>query len=210
MLISLTDDYNFGMFAVASAEPRPAMVVVMDKIGQDADEATRNRSSCAATPTAGRTGRKATTIGGFRPRARKWRTTCWCAAASTRPVRARRRIRGSESQGAGRSGSGAEPPHRDPVAETQAVRGVLTLAGAMIACVLGSMGVAHGQDGKGEPFELVRSLQSLQDQVVRGNTRAHAAQRVLLARTLPSGTQTPSSPRGAKIRRMRGQRWCSC
>jgi len=41
---------------------------------------------------------------------------------------------------------------------------------------------AHGQDGKSEPFELVRSLQSLQDQVVRGNTRAHAAQRVLLAR----------------------------
>jgi len=41
---------------------------------------------------------------------------------------------------------------------------------------------AQAQDGKGEPFELVRSLQSLQDQIARGNTRAYAHQRVLLAR----------------------------
>jgi chemotaxis protein MotB len=34
LLLSLTDDYDFGMFAVASAEPRPAMVVVMDKIAK--------------------------------------------------------------------------------------------------------------------------------------------------------------------------------
>jgi chemotaxis protein MotB len=34
VLISLTDDYDFGMFAVASAEPRPAMVVVMEKIAR--------------------------------------------------------------------------------------------------------------------------------------------------------------------------------
>jgi chemotaxis protein MotB len=34
LLISLTDDYDFGMFAVASAEPRPAMVVVMEKIAK--------------------------------------------------------------------------------------------------------------------------------------------------------------------------------
>lgn len=52
-------------------------------------------------------------------------------------------------------------------------------AGAAFACVLAASGAAHSQD---EPFELVRSLQSLQDQVVRGNTRAHAAQRVLLGR----------------------------
>ena len=62
------------------------------------------------------------------------------------------------------------------------MRRVLTLAGAMLACGLGWTGAVHGQEGKSEPFELVRSLQSLQDQVVRGNTRAHAAQRVLLAR----------------------------
>ncbi|HEU0063122.1 MAG TPA: MotB family protein [Hyphomicrobiaceae bacterium] len=34
LLISLTDDYDFGMFAVASAEPRPAMVVVMERIAK--------------------------------------------------------------------------------------------------------------------------------------------------------------------------------
>lgn len=34
VLISLTDDYEFGMFAIASAEPRAAMVVVMDKLGR--------------------------------------------------------------------------------------------------------------------------------------------------------------------------------
>jgi chemotaxis protein MotB len=34
VLISLTDDYDFGMFAIASAEPRPAMVVLMEKIAK--------------------------------------------------------------------------------------------------------------------------------------------------------------------------------
>jgi len=34
VLISLTDDYEFGMFAIASAEPRPAMVVVMEKLAK--------------------------------------------------------------------------------------------------------------------------------------------------------------------------------
>jgi chemotaxis protein MotB len=34
VLISLTDQYDFGMFAIASAEPRPAMVVVMDKLAK--------------------------------------------------------------------------------------------------------------------------------------------------------------------------------
>jgi chemotaxis protein MotB len=32
VLISLTDGYDFGMFAIASAEPRPAMVVVMERL----------------------------------------------------------------------------------------------------------------------------------------------------------------------------------
>jgi chemotaxis protein MotC len=41
---------------------------------------------------------------------------------------------------------------------------------------------AHAQSGAGEPFELVRALQSLQDQVARGNASAHASQRVLMAR----------------------------
>jgi chemotaxis protein MotB len=34
VLISLTDGTDFGMFAIASAEPRPAMVVVMEKVAR--------------------------------------------------------------------------------------------------------------------------------------------------------------------------------
>ena len=34
VLISVTDDYDFGMFAIASAEPRPVLVAVMDRIGK--------------------------------------------------------------------------------------------------------------------------------------------------------------------------------
>jgi chemotaxis protein MotB len=34
LLISLTDDFRFGMFASASAEPRPELVVVMEKIAK--------------------------------------------------------------------------------------------------------------------------------------------------------------------------------
>lgn len=34
VLISLTDGYDFGMFAIASAEPRPVMVVVMEKVAR--------------------------------------------------------------------------------------------------------------------------------------------------------------------------------
>jgi len=32
-LVSLTDDASFGMFAVGSAEPRPELIRVIDKIG---------------------------------------------------------------------------------------------------------------------------------------------------------------------------------
>lgn len=34
VLIALTDDFRFGMFASASAEPRPEMVVVMEKVAK--------------------------------------------------------------------------------------------------------------------------------------------------------------------------------
>ncbi|MFA5950123.1 MAG: MotB family protein [Hyphomicrobium sp.] len=34
LLISLTDDFRFGMFASASAEPNPDLVLVMDKVGK--------------------------------------------------------------------------------------------------------------------------------------------------------------------------------
>ena len=56
------------------------------------------------------------------------------------------------------------------------------LAGVAIVCALALAWPAQGQNSGGEPFELVRSLQSLQDQIARGNARAHAHQRVLIGR----------------------------
>lgn len=34
ILISLTDEFDFGMFAIASAEPRPELVVIMEKVAE--------------------------------------------------------------------------------------------------------------------------------------------------------------------------------
>jgi chemotaxis protein MotC len=62
------------------------------------------------------------------------------------------------------------------------VRRAARCAGALAAVFLAAASVAHGDDSKGEPSELVRAFQSLQDQVVQGNNRAHAAQRELIAR----------------------------
>lgn len=59
------------------------------------------------------------------------------------------------------------------------MNGALRLVVAIIAGQLAMVGPVAGQDGKGEPFELVRSLQSLQDQVAHGNARAQVAQRNL-------------------------------
>ena len=58
----------------------------------------------------------------------------------------------------------------------------LQIALAIAGMLFVPWGSAHAQSGGGEPFELVRALQSLQDQVARGNARAHASQRVLMAR----------------------------
>jgi chemotaxis protein MotC len=86
------------------------------------------------------------------------------------------------------------------------VRRLLHLAAAATAIALAVGGPAPAQDGKGEPFELVRSLQSLQDQIARGNTRAHATQRVLMARiaehfaaAAPEAWKEPKNARAALV-----------
>ena len=58
----------------------------------------------------------------------------------------------------------------------------LRIALAVMGLLLIPWASARAQSGAGEPFELVRALQSLQDQVARGNARAHASQPVLMAR----------------------------
>lgn len=62
------------------------------------------------------------------------------------------------------------------------MRGSGKLAALAVMCALALVRPAQGQNGPGEPFELVRSLQSLQDQIVRGNTGAHANQGKLVSR----------------------------
>ncbi len=53
--------------------------------------------------------------------------------------------------------------------------------GALVSgLALLAAGPTLGQGSGGEPYELVRSLQSIQDQIVRGNARAHSYQRVLM------------------------------
>lgn len=61
-------------------------------------------------------------------------------------------------------------------------RRCLRIAIVAMGLLLVPQGSALAQSGAGEPFELVRALQSLQDQVARGNASAHASQRVLMAR----------------------------
>ena len=62
------------------------------------------------------------------------------------------------------------------------MRRSLQCAGALAAVFLAAISTVRGNDSKAEPSELVRALQSLQDQVVQGNTKAHAAQRELIGR----------------------------
>lgn len=86
------------------------------------------------------------------------------------------------------------------------MRRLLHLAAAATAIALAIGGSAPAQDGKGEPFELVRSLQSLQDQIARGNIRAHSTQRVLMARiaeqfaaAAPERWKEPKNARAALV-----------
>ena len=77
--------------------------------------------------------------------------------------------------------------------------------GVAAAALLAS-GSAYGQAGVGEPYELVRSLQALQDQVARGNTSAQARQRVLIgqiaeqfSKTDPAKWKDPRNLRAAAV-----------
>ena len=81
----------------------------------------------------------------------------------------------------------------------------IAAAGVTVAAALAAAGSAHGQGG-GEPYEMVRSLQALQDQVVLGNASAQARQRVLIgqiaeqfARTDPAKWKDPRNLRAAAV-----------
>ncbi|MCK9908096.1 chemotaxis protein [Microbacteriaceae bacterium K1510] len=60
----------------------------------------------------------------------------------------------------------------------------MTYAGAIVAALLLSLAAARAEDVRAapEPYQLVRRLQSLQDEIARGNLEAHNAQPALLKR----------------------------
>jgi chemotaxis protein MotB len=75
ILISLTDDFNFGMFAVGSAEPQPRVVRAMERIGELLAAQAGSfvvRGHTIRAPI----NRALTTIGACLPRARRWRPIC--------------------------------------------------------------------------------------------------------------------------------------
>ena len=65
---------------------------------------------------------------------------------------------------------------RTAIAETP----LAALIAIWLLAALGYCAVASATDAPPAPFEMVRSLQSLQGQVAQGNSQAHTAQRVLL------------------------------
>ena len=83
LLVTLMDEQKFGMFAVGSAEPEPELIRTIDAIGKLIEKRPA-RSSCAATPTPGRSAARTMTTGGSLPPARTWPTTCWCAGGFPR------------------------------------------------------------------------------------------------------------------------------
>src|SRR5262249_40249019 len=74
-----------------------------------------------------------------------------------------------------------EPPHRDPAAQGQAMSAALRLAPFLLGLAAALAGEASAQEQK-SPYELVRTLRSVHDQVVQGSSSAHSFQRDLLAR----------------------------
>ena len=54
------------------------------------------------------------------------------------------------------------------------------LAAPLLALAV-ALAPAHGQEAPRQPADLVRSLQTLQDEIARGSTDAHLSQRTLIA-----------------------------
>ena len=180
VLISLTDQYDFGMFAIASAEPRPAMVVVMDKLAKVL--AGQPERLIVSGHTDGRP-YKSGTYDNWRLSSARAHMAYYMlvrGGIDEKRVRARRRPRRSQPQDPRRPRGGAEPAHRDPPAQGQAVSPMLRLAAPLMALVA-VLASAHGQEAGRQPADLVRSLQTLQDEIAQGSAGTHLSQRVRLA-----------------------------
>ena len=201
MLISLTDDYEFGMFAIASAEPRPAMVVVMDKLAkilQARPEPLVVRGHTDRRPY--RTG----TYDNWRLSAARAHMAYVMLARSGVDEKRFERIEGH----ADRSLRVADDPEAaqnrriEILLRKQSHEAPLLLAVACSGRSLYRGGDAHCQEEPQEPFELARSLRSLQDRIARGDTAAFLSYRTELSqlaeRARPSRTRRGRMPRNVR------------
>ena len=82
--ISVTDEFDFGMFEIGSALPRRDLVLAMEKIGKVLSGAEGNDHHQRPHRRPAVQERRPTTTGGFRRRAPIRPTTCWCVPDSTR------------------------------------------------------------------------------------------------------------------------------
>ena len=133
VLISLTDDYEFGMFAIASADPRPAMIVVMDKLAKILH--ARPEPLVIRGHTDRRPYRTAA-YDNWRLSAARAHMAYVMLARSGVDEKRFERIEGHADRSlriAARPGGGAEPPHRDPVAEVATMKRLLVVCLALPA-----------------------------------------------------------------------------
>ena len=131
-MISLTDDADFGMFDIGSAEPQPQMVRIMERIAAILKERGAARSRSAATPTPARFARP--TYDNWRLSTDRAQMAYYMLVRGGLEREARRGDRGlrrPKAENAGRSGGRPEPPHRNSAARGFPVNAACRLVGAL-------------------------------------------------------------------------------
>src|SRR6185312_1899763 len=97
-----------------------------------------------------------------------------------------RRLRRSQAEGEGRSLCGRQPPHRDPAGDPL-VRRPGARAGRLAAAILLAAPLVAGANAAEkfdlQPYQMVRSLELVQDRIAAGDEAAFPMQRKLLEMT---------------------------
>ena len=181
LLISLTDDVNYGMFANGSAEPTPGLVRALDKI---TPLISQNRGQVIVR---GHTDSRAYRSLGYD----NWRlSTARAHMAYHMLIRGgldARRIEQIEGYADRRPKDPNDPlaAPKSPDRTSDPRSDAMTYAGIIAAALLALLSPALAEEtapSVREPYQLVRTLQALQDEIARGNLEAHNAQPALLKR----------------------------
>ena len=182
LLISLTDDASFGMFAVGSAEPRPELVRVIDKIGPLM--AKRPGLIIVRGHTDNRP-YSSETYDNWRLSTARAQMAYYMLVRSGIDAQRIEHVEGYADRRPKlpeRSGGRAEPPDRDPdPGEAPLTRPLLRAVMLMVLSFVATRASAEPTAHRlGEPFELVRALQAVQDGIANGDTAAHASHIALI------------------------------